>query len=109
MVAIPIQSDDVNLKDYWQLRALSVEWLYVLEKLRTSIQAKDADRHALLAVGVDGAQTYLLSKKFYTAPTIAKATGIEAAKLEASSGVITLRGKDEPELPKPTVEYWGEA
>lgn len=109
MAVIPINSD-IKMDDYWQIRALSVEWLYVLQKLNESVMAKAADRHCLLAVGTDGSTTYLLSKKFYTPTTIAKATGLSVEKLEAYVGMITLKSpKSNEGLPDATVPYWGTA
>lgn len=110
MTIIPI-TGDINPADYWQFHALSIEWLFIMQKLKDSVMAKEADRHCLLGVNaVDGTEVYFLSKKFYTAATIAKATGLPEEKIEAYSGVIKLKPpKVDEALPKATVDYWGTA
>lgn len=110
MVIVPI-STDINPADYWQFHALSIEWLFIMQKLKDSVMAKEADRHCLLGVNaIDGTEVYFLSKKFYTAETIAKATGLPVEKLEVYGGVIKLNPpKVDEALPKPTVDFWGTA
>lgn len=104
-----ILSNGLNLEEWWQINAQSIEWLYVLQKLKDSVVPKPGDTHCLLGEGPDGSQTYLLKKLYYTPEAISKVTGLAVAALQSNSGLITLKPNKAEAPKKSTVNYWGEA
>lgn len=109
MAVIPITSGQIKVDEYWQFRAHSVEWLYVLSKLKDSVMTQDGS-HCLIGESPDGTVTYLLRKRSYSVATISKATGLSEADLESNVGIITLKEpKSNKGLPEPNVEGWGTA
>lgn len=108
MTEVPITTDGFNVDDYWQIKALSIEWLYVMQKLGESIIPKAGEQHVLVGVSFDQSTTYLLKRSYFPPSVIAKATGLPEDKLAKYTGVITL--KSTSVAPKePTVSYWGTA
>lgn len=96
-----------KIEDYWQIKALSVEWLYVLTTLGKSVKATPSEQHCVVGVGWDSQPLYLLKRQYYSAATLARVTGLPEEKLSSYTGVITLKSKDVEGLPEPTVTYWG--
>lgn len=98
-----------NVEEYWQVKALSVEWLYVLQKLSESVKAAPHEQHCVVGVGWDGTPLYLLKRSHYPAATLSAVTGIAEGTLLAFTGVLTLKAKAVEGLPEATVPYWGTA
>lgn len=110
MNIVPIDSDEFDVEEYWLFNALSIEWLFILKKLGESVKAKPEVQHAVQAAAFDNSPIYMLKKSCYPAEVIAKAIGVEVEKLKAHQGIITLKHLNpQTDLPRPTVEYWGEA
>lgn len=97
-----------DITEYWQVKALSVEWLYVLTELAASVKAGPEEKHCVVGVSWDSTPLYLLRKKYYPAAEISRVTGVAEERLSSYKGVITLQTKVEG-LPEPTVPYWGKA
>lgn len=97
-----------DIAEYWQVKALSVEWLYVLSTLALSVHAAPEEQHCVVGMSWDNTPLYLLKKKYFPAASLSKVTGIAEEKLSSYKGVITLQSK-KSDLPEPTVPYWGKA
>lgn len=97
-----------DITEYWQVKALSVEWLYVLSTLALSVNAAPEEQHCVMGVSWDSTPLYLLKKRFYPAAEISRVTGIAEEKLSSYKGVITLQSVAN-DLPEPNVPYWGKA
>jgi hypothetical protein len=98
-----------DVEEYWQIKALSVEWLYMLQKLKDSVEPPEGIQHCIIGQGWDGQPLYLLHRKVYTPTTLGAAFGLTEEKLLSYRGVITLKSKYADGLPEPTVSYWGTA
>lgn len=96
-----------NIEEYWQIKALSVEWLYVLTKLKDSVKVGPFEQHCVVGVHYDGNPLYLLKRKYYPVAEISRVTGLAEDKLAAYTGILTLKSKLVEGLPEPTVTYWG--
>lgn len=108
MAVVPISSQ-INVEEYWQIKALSIEWLYVLQKLAESVKVAQQEMHCVVGTSFDNQPLYMLKRSFYPTEVISKATGIERDKLEGYAGVITLKATPQDGVPEATVGYWGTA
>lgn len=109
MAVIPVNVPGLNLEEYWQIQALSIEWLFVLDKLNKSVKAKPEDKHCLLGMGMGNQTIYFLKKSFFPVEVMMKATGLTKDQLEGHVGIIQLKSKPVEGFPEATVPGWGEA
>jgi hypothetical protein len=97
-----------DVTEWWQVKALAVEWLYVLDKLQKSVQPPEGMQICVVGAAWDGQPLYLLHRKYFSAETLASVTGLGVDKLAEFKGILTLKSKAN-DLPEPTVAYWGTA
>lgn len=102
-----METPEFKTTDYWQFKALSIEWVYMLSKLEKSVTPSVGEQHAFTGLGLDGNPLYLLMRKYYTPAVISKATGLKEEALAKFYGVITLKSKEVVGLKDATVPYWG--
>lgn len=107
MSDIPITSS-VSMNDFWQVKTVAVEWLFVLSKLAKSVQPAAGDQHVMLGVYPDNSTMYLLKKSYYPSSTLSKAFGIPVEKLDTYQGIIKLNAPKQEATKEPNVDYWGE-
>lgn len=102
---------NLNPKDYWVLQTSSVEGTYIVGKLIKQFFPKpNAVTHDLVLLQYEDGQdpAYWLRKAKLPIEELAKVTGLSLDTL-ATDKVITFKIKPRPDLPKPTVQGWGEA
>lgn len=109
MIAIPILPDEINKADYWFLQVEGIEWAYVLsEKITKGFEDRKADERAMFMIVVDDTNIYAVKRSLVPIELIMKYTGMSKDVIEKAE-VLKLTVKPRPDLPKPTVPYWGEA
>jgi hypothetical protein len=109
MGEVPVVHETYDVSKWWQIKAVGVEWYYVLQKLKDSVVPPAGIDHCVTAHGFDNVPVYLLSRKFYGPDVISKATGLPVDKLTSYKGIITLRSAPVEGLPEPNLDQWGTA
>lgn len=98
----------VTREEYWFLRVSGSAWEFVLvEKLLKPLKEKPQSEMPYIAVMGDAGVLYLLRKKFVPVELLMTQTGLDKETLEQAE-VIELSEKKRDDLPKPTVNYWGQ-
>lgn len=99
----------VNDDTHWFIKFHGIEWSYVLFKLiEKCIPKVDGKDLPVLFVMNEGQPMYLIQRQHLSAETLSRYVGLDVEALKASK-VVELAVKPRPDLPKPTVEGWGEA
>lgn len=102
------QYTHVDLTKNWALHSHGIEWTYIVKvKLLRPIQEKEPN--VGMVAFFDGNPTFIIPKDKLPAAILSKYTGIAVDKLVGVEEVIELTLKPRPDLPKPTVNQWGEA
>ena len=111
MIDIPVTQGGLLMSEWWQIRAHSVEWLYVLDKLaKGSGPFNSKDPAYVIGVSAETATPmYLLRRTVFPAAMLSKVTGLKVEDLEKTTGIITLRSKPDTTIPEASVNYWGTA
>lgn len=108
MTPIPVLPEGAKREDYWVFDVAGTEWMYVLQSLlKRYVEAKVEDM-PVITFTTKESQVFLLKKSYLPAELVMKATGFSSEWL-ASGQPIKLRIKAKPDLPEPTVDYWGTA
>lgn len=98
----------VNRDEYWYLRISGSAWEFVLvEKLIKPLEKQPQSEMPYIAVHGDAGLLYLLRKKFVPVELLMTHTGLDKDTLEQAE-IIELTEKRRDDLPKPTVNYWGQ-
>jgi hypothetical protein len=100
--------NQINPDDYWSIEVSGVSWQYVIGKLCLPLAKINPNEAAVLFKDEGGVQTYMLKREFVNAATLAHVTGMDIAAVKKLKA-LRLSEKDREDLPKPTVNYWGEA
>lgn len=100
----------VNHKEYWHIRMKpgSVIWHHVMHRLISSVEIEAWNDWIRTMHEDNGDHIYLLNKMRYPAAITARTFGVDTETL-AKVEELVLDEPDEKALPKPTVDYYGEA
>lgn len=109
---------ELNPKDYWIIQTSSVEGMFIVQKLLKDHMPKpNPATHDLVIVEYEDHNVtphdvqdpaYWMRKAKLSIEAVSRATGLSLEQL-AEDKVITIKLRERPDLPKPTVQGWGEA
>ena len=105
---IPVTPEGVDAKDYWTFRVRGVSFMYAMKKLTKLLGEDYVSEKTMLVFPFNSALTFMFAKKRISPEQITRVLGLSAEALEKKS-YFTLIEKTNPDLPQPTVDYWGEA
>jgi hypothetical protein len=104
-----VDGNNFKVDEWWQFSPRSIEWLYMMQKMKDSIKPAPTEDICVIGATWTGEALYLLSRKYFPTEAISAATGLTAEALDKHNGVIVLRTKTPEDLPEPTVQGWGTA
>lgn len=95
------------MSETYTIEARSLEWVYLLTKIISAHKPKVGD---VQMASESGNPIYFIKKSLIPVDKLAKVLGTTAEQLGAAKKRIILRPlSDDTTLPKPTVNYLGEA
>lgn len=93
-------------KKLWVFDVDGIEWVYAMHQLYEYV-AKRNNKTPELNLSMFGTKIHVeFERSTIPVEYLSKMTGISPEALEAAE-TITLTVKPKPELPEPTVNYWG--
>ena len=100
----------VNHKDFWhiRMRPASIVWHHVIQRMLDSVKIEAWNDWIRTTHDETGDHLYLVSKERYDASKVAGTFGISPETLQGIAEIV-LDEPEEGDLPKPTVDYTGEA
>lgn len=99
----------IDPEEYWTVEVVgsAIEWLYVLRKIVESLGDRHDDGQVIMMV-YDHASVWYLKKKYVPAALLAAKLGFTEQQVNEAPK-ISLTVKMKPDLPNPTVTYYGTA
>jgi hypothetical protein len=98
----------VDPDEHWILDIHAVEWLFLAKKIVTTVPPADQEAGATIMPLVGGDVRFYLATKVFPAAVVGRFLGKEPGALKPGVAIV-LTAKPRPDLPAPTVEYWGTA
>lgn len=107
-----IDMSGLDRKDYWIVEFQGVEWEFLLAKLKRDLKLEELPSKEMAMLLTYNVETHIpaawLRKKHVPVSYLVTMTGQDLKTIETEP-VIRLSVRERPELPAPTVGYWGEA
>ena len=100
--------EDIDVTRYWPISVQGICWEYILRQLLKPLEKAPINERPIIMIVVNGRPVYLLLKKYLPVEELSRRTGLSPEVLNTLP-VIRLVELDRPELPRPTVQGWGEA
>lgn len=95
---------------YWTLRTNATEWLYLLQKIIKTVEFPDEYDYVVMIDGADPSKwLYMLKRSVYGRDLVQKTLGLRDGHLQAGAVLNLDPLPRDPDVPEPTVSYYGEA
>ena len=98
----------LTAEDFYIIEAKAAEWVYVLDKLVADAHDTLTNGDVIVSLELPH-PVYYLSRKKFTAASIARILGASEAAIQGSKVIRLEPYKRDSNLPNPSVPYFGEA
>lgn len=109
-VNLPLLPEGIDIKEYWVLQVQGTAWYMVMMQIAKTrdVQKHEKDLPAIALMRPDGTPFYLFKKNFYPIGVLMQKLGLSEEYIRTHP-VISLVETTKPDLPNPSVDYWGSA